>query len=246
MTNEEKIKEMGEYLSFIEKDIPKLIPSDEILSIRSISQLRELSKLHGKTKLMSLLTNPNSDKFKVEHCCSKCYRPTVIKLSKTTLIDYLGGRCYQMCEKCEKEKKEIESKEQKDFYEKQKNEKVEQTQNFINEYLNPDFSWKSGISMYDAFKSLERKYAYTDHIIIQEHVKKMSYYDFLKTPYWKAVSHRRKHIAGYKCQLCSSNKNLHTHHSTYSIKGAEIYNMKELTVLCEECHEKFHNKIPQN
>jgi len=70
----------------------------------------------------------------------------------------------------------------------------------------------------------------------------MEYSDFLKTPYWKGVSEKKKSQAEFKCQLCSSNANLATHHRTYETHGYEINYLKDLIVLCKECHSKFHEE----
>ena len=73
----------------------------------------------------------------------------------------------------------------------------------------------------------------------------MGYYDFLKTPYWKAIAAHTKYKAGYRCQICNSADHLVTHHRDYSIHGLEHAHIHELTVLCDDCHNKFHNQFPK-
>jgi hypothetical protein len=83
---------------------------------------------------------------------------------------------------------------------------------------------------------------YVDNFFIKKYIKNMNYYDFLKTPYWKIVSKKAKEFCGYRCMLCNSSNNLHTHHRTYEHHGEEHRYIKEdLIVLCKECHSKFHN-----
>lgn len=75
---------------------------------------------------------------------------------------------------------------------------------------------------------------------ISSHIKSMDYRDFLRTPYWKTISAHTKYRAGYRCQLCNGRMRLVTHHRDYSIHGHEHAHMNELTVLCNDCHQKFH------
>ena len=48
--------------------------------------------------------------------------------------------------------------------------------------------------------------------------------------------------AGYKCQLCSrTTGQLHVHHNDYSRLGNEL--PTDLVVLCERCHNVFHEQV---
>jgi hypothetical protein len=75
-------------------------------------------------------------------------------------------------------------------------------------------------------------------------MKKQSYSDKLKDPRWQkkrleAMEHRE-----FSCEVCSDNTStLHVHHKEY-IKGREIweYQVEQLAVLCEDCHEDFHTR----
>jgi len=71
----------------------------------------------------------------------------------------------------------------------------------------------------------------------------MPYKEYLKTDHWQRVSILAKENADNKCQLCNGEGVLHTHHRTYENLGHEKYN--DLIVLCQKCHEKFHNRRPQ-
>ena len=69
----------------------------------------------------------------------------------------------------------------------------------------------------------------------------MPYRDYLQTPEWKERSLLAKKKAGNRCQVCNTSSKetqLHTHHRTYERRGNE--NDGDLIVLCEDCHEIFH------
>ena len=70
----------------------------------------------------------------------------------------------------------------------------------------------------------------------------MTYQDYLKTDYWKAVSDAVKKRADYRCQLCNSQHDLCAHHRTYDHRGQELDHLSDLTCLCRRCHEIFHGK----
>lgn len=76
---------------------------------------------------------------------------------------------------------------------------------------------------------------------VPDYIRKMDYKDFLETPYWKQVVRDVKAKKGNRCELCGSSSNLEVHHPDYSIHGYEIDNEDRLTLLCHECHSRFHN-----
>jgi hypothetical protein len=71
----------------------------------------------------------------------------------------------------------------------------------------------------------------------------MNYYEYIKSPEWKNKREWALKFADYKCQVCRSVKNLNVHHSTYQNLGEE--KPGDIIVLCKDCHEKFHNKLPE-
>ena len=74
-------------------------------------------------------------------------------------------------------------------------------------------------------------------------LKIMPYNEYLQTKHWKNV--RTKILDKiHKCQLCSSKYNLQIHHNTYENLGEERY--EDLIVLCENCHNKFHDRNKLN
>lgn len=73
-------------------------------------------------------------------------------------------------------------------------------------------------------------------------IKSLKYNDFLKTLYWRTLSQQVRYENRYECQLCC-NKAVFVHHRNYKRHGYEAFHYKEdLTLLCQGCHEKFHDK----
>jgi len=78
-------------------------------------------------------------------------------------------------------------------------------------------------------------------------VSKQNYYAYINSQDWKDKSERAKKRAGYRCQLCNSPQGevkLNTHHRTYERLGNEQYS--DLIVLCQDCHNKFHNQLKRS
>ena len=87
-------------------------------------------------------------------------------------------------------------------------------------------------------KLLENK-IYNDFIDITKKNAKEEYKEYLNSDHWKSIRLKALDRAGHKCQLCSSKECLNVHHNTYINRGHE--DLKDLVVLCRECHKKFHN-----
>ena len=70
----------------------------------------------------------------------------------------------------------------------------------------------------------------------------VSYKEQLKDRRWEEFREKVKFIRGYKCEKCGSQKILQVHHKRYKrgLKAWE-YDIKDLIVLCRDCHEKAHN-----
>lgn len=71
-------------------------------------------------------------------------------------------------------------------------------------------------------------------------MNKAQYHEYLKTPRWKVIADEVKKRAGWKCQVCNSSLDLHTHHRTYDHLGDELSHMDDLICLCSRCHRIFH------
>lgn len=110
----------------------------------------------------------------------------------------------------------------------------------INFILSPNNNWNKTIGIGERMSilhSLTKEYKEE----IAEKIKLMSYPDFLKTPYWKAISIYMK-IRAKKCELCGSKFELHTHHKTYEHHGYEMLHLNDLQVLCGLCHYEHHKE----
>jgi len=70
----------------------------------------------------------------------------------------------------------------------------------------------------------------------------IDYKEYLKSDYRKKLSSECKQEAGNKCKLCNSTKRLNVHHRSYDNLRNREKEIKDLIVLCEDCHSKFHNK----
>ncbi len=71
----------------------------------------------------------------------------------------------------------------------------------------------------------------------------MPYQEYLQTPEWRQKREQVLERDNYCCRVCNSDERLHVHHRTYARRGNE--DLEDLTTLCEECHERFHEKTNQ-
>lgn len=69
-------------------------------------------------------------------------------------------------------------------------------------------------------------------------LRSLPYQQYLQTEHWEGTSEIAKWRARYKCQVCSNQESLNTHHRTYKNKGNE--KKEDLIVLCNSCHKTFH------
>lgn len=69
---------------------------------------------------------------------------------------------------------------------------------------------------------------------------KINYDEYIQSEAWKALAHETKRLAGFHCQVCYGEGELHTHHRTYDRLGHEF--QSDLIALCESCHALFHGK----
>lgn len=216
-------------------------------NLKNIEKIVALSEEYKLDEIKRLFEPTNGETFSVEYTCIKCGNISIDFFTKTKLFDYihmrLGRELYGnrdfMCEKCKIEKKEII------YYEelKRKEDKAENflknTDYYIENYLSPDRVWKEGVTLWQKFNYIKNINADFDRIA--EYIKNMNYKDFLQTLYWKTIAEKKRSEAKYKCQLCGKSGFLAVHHRTYSTHGYEHQNMNDLIVLCNDCHEKFHD-----
>lgn len=83
---------------------------------------------------------------------------------------------------------------------------------------------------------------YNEFLEVYSNIKpKEEYKEYLNSDHWKQIRLKALDRAGNRCQLCSSTNNLNVHHNTYKNRGNE--DLKDLVVLCRDCHMKFHDKV---
>lgn len=75
-------------------------------------------------------------------------------------------------------------------------------------------------------------------------MKKKTYFEKLKDPRWQKKRLEALDNAEWRCEYCyESEYTLHVHHKVY-FKGRDPweYDIEQLAVLCEVCHEGFHEE----
>jgi 5-methylcytosine-specific restriction endonuclease McrA len=71
--------------------------------------------------------------------------------------------------------------------------------------------------------------------------RRKEYSDYLRSEKWKTLRKSALIQSGNKCQVCNDVKSLHVHHRKYpEVFGDEP--LSDLTVLCQKCHNLFHEK----
>jgi hypothetical protein len=66
----------------------------------------------------------------------------------------------------------------------------------------------------------------------------MPYREYLETPEWAGKRVEALVRDGWRCRVCNSSRSLVVHHRSYARRGHE--RVQDLTVLCWQCHELFH------
>ncbi len=86
-----------------------------------------------------------------------------------------------------------------------------------------------------------------DDSILQKAAKRVSYNEYLSSPYWKVIKNYLVYIKK-QCKICKKTKRLTVHHRTYEHLGIEYKHVEDLDVLCWRCHieERKINKLPEN
>lgn len=131
-----------------------------------------------------------------------------------------------------------------DNSEESKRKKIrEYTLYYLEFYLNPLRKWTKEVTPKQRINKI--KHANVNWEVISEHIRGMDYQNFLKTPYWKAIAAHTKFRARYRCQICNASNNLNTHHRNYDIHGSEHAHIHELIAICDYCHNKFHDVLPE-
>lgn len=67
---------------------------------------------------------------------------------------------------------------------------------------------------------------------------KPRYHKYIASRFWRTLSKRFLHDAGYRCECCGCGGELHVHHKTYKSLGNE--SRHQVQVLCRDCHSAMH------
>jgi hypothetical protein len=93
---------------------------------------------------------------------------------------------------------------------------------------------------FEVFKTQEECITYLISCIGGE---KVDYRTYIQSSEWRAKATAAKERAGWRCQVCNKSNeqvSLDAHHRTYERLGKEL--PEDITVLCRDCHGKFHGK----
>jgi len=221
---------------FLSKKEGGFIDNNDKITLEVIDYLKKWKQPQwNKLFIKTGNNNHNPYLYQVEVKCKECGKIFEEMISKTKLFEHLQSEKSFECKECkEKEKQKNENKkvEVKNLF-------LQRTMDYIELYLDPERSWREDIGVYDKMRYISD--VSIENETIAEYINTLEYREFLNTPYWKAIAQRVKAKAKYKCELCSSNHMLVTHHKTYERHGYEhLYWREDLICLCKKCHEKFH------
>lgn len=111
-------------------------------------------------------------------------------------------------------------------------------------WLASEFPWDGSVS--DAF---ERALGLDLHDARAEEIAQLRaipYAEYLRTEHWQRKRSDAIGLAGNRCRICNAAPSptnlLDVHHRTYENRGNE--ERGDLTVLCRDCHERFHDRLP--
>lgn len=199
--------------------------------------------------------------YTLEANCIECGSLMIKVMTKTDALKYLSltkseryAMAYEkliycnkfICDSCLRKLEEERKKMLDDQDALMKKQKSEDTQSYIEKYLNPNKRFPSNVSWRNRVDTIINMNG-VDEDVIKDYIKNMPYQDFLKTAYWTTISTHKKYKVAYKCSICGGKTNLSTHHATYARHGyehrASVIN-EDLIVLCQNCHGKFHDKLP--
>lgn len=71
-----------------------------------------------------------------------------------------------------------------------------------------------------------------------DELRKMPYWQYLRTDHWAIVRRRALATADHRCFYCGATDHLDVHHLTYRRRGCELD--EDLIVLCRVCHVAEH------
>jgi hypothetical protein len=78
---------------------------------------------------------------------------------------------------------------------------------------------------------------------LNKKLRELPYKEYLETPEWLTKRLEKLEQVGYRCQRCDSSLDLQVHHLNYRHLGEEDL-IRDLIVLCDGCHCRYHNLLP--
>jgi ribosomal protein L32 len=75
--------------------------------------------------------------------------------------------------------------------------------------------------------------------------KKFNYKEYLQGDRWRDLRRTALQRAGFHCQMCDNDGELHVHHRSYKTILTDREPM-DLIVLCKDCHAKYHDKVTRD
>lgn len=237
---EEKLKKLEEFLT------PKsdyfynpgdFITAEEIDVILKFPQAMRKNLMPGIPNGVSR-TSKNFYRYSAELRCRKCGEKVLFEnITKNQLLEKISSKRWGcVCDIC-KQKEIDERSRQRSAYEA---ERLRQLPMF----LSPNNSFCPEVKPWKRYSLLRNILPFFEQDFTQyaEDLKALSYHDFLKTPYWDAISQKVRQQYHYMCSLCGRKEGLNVHHKTYIHHGYEAYHLEDLICLCAKCHSKFHGK----
>lgn len=216
----------------------------ELFELMCISKTERVKSLFKKTNGYSR----GNHTFFVQQKCAKCNEIDTLEMGKSMLFKAIsthkrllkkGEQGGYVCEECREMEEDLERQEGGQYAAGHRYKMNISTEKYISVLLNPNKSWRPNVKC-NKFRVI--KNVSVDWDKIKEYIRGMDYYDFLKTPYWKAISEKVRKRANFRCQMCNSNNNLCVHHRSYENHGDEVHHLKDLICICKDCHTKYHFK----
>ena len=69
------------------------------------------------------------------------------------------------------------------------------------------------------------------------------YHEYISSAAWLKKRMQTYWCLGKVCEVCGSSKKTHVHHNNYESLGNEKI-FRDLVILCESCHDAFHEVVP--
>jgi hypothetical protein len=79
-----------------------------------------------------------------------------------------------------------------------------------------------------------------EHGILKDEFWQKYHAAYMASEQWARKADEARIRYGYRCALCNASDFINVHHRTYERLGRE--SLDDLTVLCRDCHAKFHNQ----